>query len=222
MSEEKKQNNKIIIYFGIFLVLIGIAFISGNYLLGKRQKAYDEISFVLADLPDVIEDDGEVDPEEAGEVLPEGQEPLTFSYNSETTNDFSLSRSYYIGKLVIPKINLAKGFAGQNTNQNSVEKNIAVMSPCDYPDVSNGNFIIAAHSGNSWKSFFRDLDDLAIGDEAQIYYKNVKYSYKLVNAYNEPKGSKLKIYRNLNKTTLTLITCSMSDKTLQTIYIFER
>ncbi len=220
MSEEKKQNNKVIIYFGIGLVLIGFAFIFGNYFLEKRQAVYEEISLALSEIPEVIEEDEPIE-----EPLP--QEPVVveeenFTYNTESINDFNLSKSYYVGKLIISKINLAKGFAAQNTNQNTVEKNIAIMSPCDYPNVENGNFIIAAHSGNSWKSFFRDLGNLTIGDEALIYYKNTKYSYKLVNIYNEPKGSKLKIYRNINKTTLTLITCSMSDKESQTIYIFER
>lgn len=220
MSEEKKQNNKVIIYFGIGLVLIGFAFIFGNYFLEKRQAVYEEISLALSEIPEVIEEDEPIE-----EPLP--QEPVVveeenFTYNTESINDFNLSKSYYVGKLIISKINLAKGFAAQNTNQNTVEKNIAIMSPCDYPNVENGNFIIAAHSGNSWKSFFRDLGNLTIGDEALIYYKNTKYSYKLVNIYNEPKGLKLKIYRNINKTTLTLITCSMSDKESQTIYIFER
>lgn len=236
MKKQKESTNKLVIYFGVVLVLIGFVLVFSDYFLSKKQKVYDEISFVLSEIPDSI-DQTEVDPpteEDEVEVQPTKPEVETkpeietkpesynFTYNTESTTDFSLSRNYYIGKLVISKINFAKGFAAQGTSQNSVDKNIVFISPSNYPDVTNGNFILAGHSGNSWRSFFRDLNKLVLGDQAEVYYKNNIYTYKLVNFYNQPKGSKLKIYRDANKTTMTLITCSMTDKASQTIFIFER
>lgn len=219
------HSNKKVFVLAILLIIVGLGFVSWDYLLSKRQKVYDEISFVLSDLPDIIESD-EIPMDEDSVIVQENpsssNEKYEFSYNSETTSDFSLSKNYYIGKLVIPKIDLAKGFAAQGTRQNNVDKNIAIVSPSDYPDVTNGNFILTGHAGHAWNTFFRDLRKLSIGDEAIVYYKNKKYTYKLVNKYDEPRGSKLKIYRNINKTTMTLITCSMTNNKAQTIFIFER
>ena len=52
-------------------------------------------------------------------------------------------------------------------------------------------------------------------------YNNKKYTYKIVNIYNQTKKGSLNIYRDTNKTTLTLITCTKDDKTNQTVYILE-
>ena len=48
-----------------------------------------------------------------------------------------------------------------------------------------------------------------------------KYKYSIVNIYIVPKNGKVPIYRNYNKTTLTLITCTKNDDTTQTVYIAE-
>ena len=62
---------------------------------------------------------------------------------------------------------------------------------------------------------------LVVDDVAYVYYNNIKYTYKIVNIYTQPKTGVIGIYRNTNKTTLTLITCTNNDKTTQTIYIAE-
>ena len=51
-------------------------------------------------------------------------------------------------------------------------------------------------------------------------YNNKKYIYKIDNIYNEEKTGKVRIFRNKNKTTLTLITCTKDDDYHQTIYIY--
>ena len=56
---------------------------------------------------------------------------------------------------------------------------------------------------------------------AYIIYNNKKYSYQIVNIYNQVKKGSLNIYRDINKTTLTLITCTKDDKNSQTVYILE-
>ena len=89
------------------------------------------------------------------------------------------------------------------------------------PDVKNGNLILAAHRGNSSVSFFDKLYKLEIGDEANITYNNKVYKYKLVNTYLEEKDGSIAIYRDENKNTLTLITCTKKDKKTQTVFIFE-
>ena len=127
----------------------------------------------------------------------------------------------YIGFLEIDKISLKQGFLPKNNYYNHVDYHIQVLDPADFPDVINGNFILAGHSGNSKVSFFRNLYKLELGDIAKVYYQSKTYKYQVVNIYKEDKDGSIAIYRDTNKTTLTLITCSKDDKLHQTIYILE-
>jgi len=127
----------------------------------------------------------------------------------------------YIGYLSIPKIGLTKGFMDKRSTENDVEKNIMVVNGSSYPDVDKGNLILAGHSGTGWKAFFNDLYQLQNGDIARVTYKGKTYQYQIINIYTQPKVGKLAIYRNYDKTTLTLITCTNYDSTTQTIYIAE-
>ena len=104
---------------------------------------------------------------------------------------------------------------------NDIDKNILVIKESSYPDVEKGNLIIAGHSGNSWRAFFNDLYKLSKGDYAYVTYKNKKYAYKIVNIYKQDKVGTIGIYRDYNKTTLTLVTCTNYESTTQTVYIAE-
>ena len=88
------------------------------------------------------------------------------------------------------------------------------------PDVTNGNLIIAGHSGNSSISFFRNLHYLELDQDVYIYYKGIKYTYKIVNRYEEEKTGTITIHRNSNKTIIGLITCK-SRSNSQYVYIGE-
>ena len=61
-----------------------------------------------------------------------------------------------------------------------------------------------------------------VGDKAYVSYKGVKYIYKIVKIYKQKKQGYVTIYRDPDKTTLVLITCTKGDKKSQTIYIAER
>lgn len=186
------------------IILIGGFFLSYNYIQSKKIIAYDYIAnvFYQSSETEILEHDGEVEQETPKEEI------------GEVTND-------YIGYLTIPKINLKKGFLDQRSELNDVEKNIFIVEGSKYPDVEKGNFMIAGHSGTGWKAFFNDLYKLTTGDIAEVSYKNKKYTYKIVNIYKQPKTGKIAIYRNYDKTTLTLITCTNFDDKTQTIYIAE-
>ncbi len=127
----------------------------------------------------------------------------------------------YIGYLSIPAINLNRGFVSKESRYNSIEYNVTIANEADYPDVVNGNFILMAHSGNAYISYFAKLYKLEIGASASVTYNNNTYNYKLVNIYNQAKTGTVAIYRNSNIKTLTLITCTYNDDSNQTIYIFE-
>lgn len=89
------------------------------------------------------------------------------------------------------------------------------------PDIEKGNFILASHNGNSSVSYFDNLRKLSGGDEIFVYYKGLKYVYRLVNVYEIPKNGKAELRNDENKTTITLITCKNGDKKKQVIYVGE-
>ena len=191
-------------FIGAIITLIGGFFISYNYIESQKIMAYDYMANAFYDGNQVTVAENENNQTE------ENKEGLS----GEITND-------YIGYLNIPKINLTKGFLDNRSSENDVEKNILVVEGSNYPDVDKGNFILAGHSGTGWKAFFNDLYKLSAGDTAKITYKDKTYTYQITNIYKQPKTGKLAIYRNYDKTTLTLITCTNNDSTTQTIYIAE-
>ena len=202
-KKKRRISPSVLAAYTAMAILIGGFFLSYNYIQSKKIVAYDYIAnvFYTNNLNVIVEEDG-IKREEA--VTEEG--PIT--------ND-------YIGYLNIPKINLMKGFLDKRSTENDVEKNILVVEGSSYPDVDKGNLILAGHSGTGWKAFFNDLYKLNKGDVAYVTYKNKKYTYKIVNIYTQPKIGTIAIYRNYDKTTLTLVTCTNDDSTTQTIYIAE-
>ena len=100
---------------------------------------------------------------------------------------------------------------------NDVKYNVEILDSSDMPDKENGNVILAAHSGNSKVSYFKNLDKLKIDDMVYIDYYNKTYNYKVVNIYDIEKTGKAKIIQNQNTNTLTLITCK--EKTNKQIVI---
>ena len=135
--------------------------------------------------------------------------------------DIEVDPNQYIGTLIIDKINLNKGFYPKESELNDVDKNLLLVKEANYPNEAKGNLIIAGHSGDAWNSFFNDLYKLSVGDTAKVIYNNKTYTYKFVNIYKAPKVGNISIYRNKNRTTLTLVTCTNFDSTTQTIYIGE-
>lgn len=200
---KEKNSPSVTAFIGALLTLIGVFFLSYNYIQSEKVIAYDYMSKMFYTGTDVV-------------IL--SKEEAESEQQEETTDEVT---DEYIGYLTIPKINLTKGFLDNRSKENDVDKNLLVVEGSNYPDKENGNLIIAGHSGTGWNSFFNDLYKLNENDVAYITYKGKKYIYKIVNIYKQPKIGKLAIYRDYSKTTLTLITCTNNDSTTQTVYIAE-
>ena len=130
--------------------------------------------------------------------------------NNETTiesENKTQGKTDYIGILKIPKINLIRGLVSPDSKYNNVDYNIQIIDGSDMPNVTNGCFILAAHSGNASISYFKNLDKLSVGDSISLDYANNTYNYKIVNIYEVEKTGKVKIEREYDKATLVLITC---------------
>lgn len=207
--QEKLNNKKMspakTAFIGAFITLVGGFFLSYNYVQSKKIVAYDYMANAFYNGNEIV---NIVEKEDIKEPIKEEELP------EEVSNE-------YIGYLVIPKINLTKGFLDSRSTENDVEKNILVVDGSNYPDTDKGNLILAGHSGTGWKAFFNELYRLQVNDTAYITYKDKKYTYSITNIYKQPKTGKLAIYRDYDKTTLTLITCTNNDSLTQTIYIAE-
>ena len=122
--------------------------------------------------------------------------------------------------LEIPIINLKKGILKKLDSNNNIDKNVTILNESDYPN-KEGNVFLAAHSGNGNKSYFNDISKLKINDEANLYYREVKYTYSVIEIKEITKSSNIVL--NINtKNNLVLITCSQTNKSKYLIVILNK
>lgn len=203
----KKNNLKFQVAAGVILIISGIPLLLSNYIKEKRDVVFNEMNLALSEINTRDIENDEV------------EEPVEEEPTEEQTNEYTYEE--YLGILDIPKINFYKGFYSKTSNLNNVKFNLYVLKESDYPDVINGNLIIAGHSGNYSNSYFNNLYKLDIEDNITIHYQGKDYIYKITKIYNEEKTGTVRILRNKNKTSLTLITCTKDDNYHQTIFIAE-
>ena len=198
MQVIKRKSKYIIIAIGVILLLIASGYLLYKYVSYKEETTY-EINLI----------NDYIDKEEPKEELK--NEPVEEEKAKEKTN--------YNMVIEIPKIKLKKGLCKINESCNKVSKNIQVIKESDMPNIENGNLILASHNGNSSVSFFNKLNKLKVNDTIYIYYKNIKYEYKLSNSYEIKKNGNAIIHRDGTKTTLILITCKKNSKDKQIVYV---
>ncbi|MGN1353196.1 MAG: sortase [Bacilli bacterium] len=209
--KNKIKNEEAILIVGSLLLIIALALFHYEKILEINNEIYNNIQskiyqennknnlIVNIDVDYITETDINID-------------------NKEVTNKPQVN---YLAFLEIPKINLNQGILPKTSYYNNVNYHVQILDISDLPDVINGNMVLAAHSGSSNIAYFKNLYKLTKDDKAYIIYNNKKYSYQVVNIYNQVKKGSLNIYRDINKTTLTLITCTKDDKNSQTVYILE-
>ena len=189
-KNQKKNKKKGCLLLGILLILIGTGMVLIKYYQRNEIQDLEENN---------INDFYELQEEKVEE---------------------NVYREPYLAVLKIDKINLERGIYSINSKNNNVNKNIQLLKESNLPDKENGNVIIAGHSGNSYKAYFKNLVKLNNGDEAEIVYNGKTYIYSLSNSYEVEKTGRVEISRNINKQTLTLITCKHNTNK-QIVFVFE-
>ena len=214
-KEVNKKGQRLIV--GLFFLILGIIFLLAAPVKKLKEMVFSEMKLAIYQ-EEINEDNTTINsvPVENivtsptdGSAPPVVPEPPKISYT-------------YVGQLSIPSIRLKRGFVSKNSKYNDINYNITIAKEADYPDVPKGNFILMAHSGNSYISFFDNLYKLELGDVATVSYEAKAYYYKLVKSYEVEKTGKIAIFRDYNKKTLTLITCNHNNLEHQSIYIFEQ
>ena len=192
--EKRKTKNKSWFIIGSLIILIGFGLIGYDYYSNKKIDNNEELAIEeFYNNEDISKEIHEEPVEEVKEEKPK-----------EKIN--------YIAILKIPKIKLERGLVDPKSYLNNVNYNIEILKESSMPDEVNGNVILAAHSGNARISYFRNLDKLNIGDEISIDYKSNIYKYRVSDVYLIDKNGTAEIIRNINKSTLTLITCKHNTK----------
>jgi len=120
----------------------------------------------------------------------------------------------YLGIILIPKINVKNFFYNFDDSKNNVNQNVQLLSNSEMPDVKGSSILLAAHSGNSYLGYFKNLYKLTLGDKIIIYYQNKPYEYYVNEIYEQEKDGNITYHKNSNDNLLILTTCSGKDKQL--------
>ena len=202
---------------GSFLIFVGFLSLSWNYLLRMKDEVYSDMRIAMIDVPASVEEENVQVVEETVTDVPVVENVS----NQKNTTSYVVDYSKYLGVLEIPKIGLKRGFYGPDSKYNNIRYNVAMMGGSNLPNVDKGNLILVAHSGNAYYSYFAYLYRLGIGDMVSVTYGGQKYDYQIVNIYEVVKNGIVNIKRNINKTSLTMITCTKGNDFSQTVYIAE-
>lgn len=201
---------------GSLLVFIGAISLSWNYLLKMKDAIYSDMKIAMM---------GDVSEEKPTNITNNyvTDTPIADNVGSENApvKEYVVDYSKYLGVLEIPKIGLKRGFYNIGSKYNNIQYNVAMVEGSTLPDVVNGNLILMAHSGDAYISYFAYLYKLNIGDYAYVTYNGRKYQYQIVNIYDVVKNGIVRIQRNYEKTSLTLVTCTKNNDYSQTVYIAE-
>jgi len=198
-KQRKNKRYSLIIYLGIFLFFLGISYLIYNHYENKKQDNYEKEK--IQEFFDIKDEEDEV----------------TEENNAEETENEEV-RVNYIAVLEIPKINLKRGLVDKNSSDNNVNRNIYMIKKTTLPDEQiNSHIILAAHSGNSYISFFRNLKKIDMKDKIYFYYKGIKYIYEVSNIYEIEKTGTTDL-KQTNISDITLITC-ISGTNKQVVYV---
>ena len=189
-TNKSSKKSQLAIIGSLILIISGISLIGGKYLYNFCLEKEEDFK-----IEEFYEEQKEIDINVIEDTTEQKEETKTES------------KVEYVAVIKIPKIGVEKGLCKKGTSCNNVNRNIQILNEATYPDVANGNFILAGHSGNGRTAYFKNVDKLKTDDEIYIIYNGFQYKYKIVNIYDIEKTGTANIIRNKEKTTLTLVTC---------------
>ncbi len=130
------------------------------------------------------------------------------SNSPQKVEKINIEKEDYAGILIIPKIKLKLGVDKIDSKKNDISQNIKILEESLMPDIEGGTIYFAAHSGDSYISFFKNLGKLSINDEVIINYNEKKYHYIVNDIYEMNKTGKILVNKNVVENYVVLTTCS--------------
>ena len=193
--EHSKRKNKIknkrysiLIMIGVFFIFLGSSYLIYNQYNNEKQDSIND---------GLIEDYFKVE----DEIIETPQKEI------EEEKPVPKEKIDYIAVLEIPKIKLKRGIVDKNSSYNNVNRNIYTLKETTMPDEEdNSHIMLASHSGNSYISYFKNLNKLNLNDKVYFFYKNNKYVYKVIKKYEVEKTGTVKLSKK-SSSDITLITC---------------
>ena len=133
LNKKKRISPNTVALIGAFVITLGGFLSFYNFINDKKLFAYDYMNEQIYN-----ETETEIYSVNTTEVTTDEEETKTQNYQDIES---------YIGYLEIPKIKFKRGFYNIDSSLNTVEANIEIIKGSTMPDVTNGNLIIAGHSG---------------------------------------------------------------------------
>lgn len=215
------SNNKIkkshTLLVGSLFIFLGILSLTWDYFVRMRDEVFSDMRIAMMGVEYPVEANS-IEATVTSEVQ---NVPVAEEVKEEAPKNYVIDYSKYTGVLEIPKIGLKRGFYNVGSRYNDIQYNVAVVEGSTMPDVVNGNLILMAHSGDAYISYFAYLYKLNVGDDCYVTYNGLQFHYKIVNIYEVEKTGVVRITRNYDRTTLTMITCTKGNDHAQTVYISE-
>ena len=219
--EEERYKLKTVI--GIMLILIGFSIIS-HYIYNIAIREYEQRRLLKNFYKEYELSKNNFNDKNINEILDSKDNNYeNILIDKEVNLENNVKEEKYVAVLEIPLIKLKKGLYKKDSVKNNINQNIEILKKSSMPNILNGNFILASHSGNTNVAYFKNIYKLNSDDEISVYYEKKQYKYKIVNKYEVLKTGKVHLIRNANKNTITLITCKKnSDKQIIIIGELEK
>ncbi len=119
----------------------------------------------------------------------------------------------YKALLEIPSINLKRGILDINNQYNKAKHNIELLKE------NTNTIVLAAHNGDYYNSFFRNLSKLELGDIINYYEDGNVYEYIYSDSYEIKKDGYADLYYKTDRKSIILITCKDNTNDAQIVYI---
>ena len=207
---EIMRKNELGFLIGIVLVVIGLTILFIPYVMEKQEEKQEEKKVEDFIMNTSIKDNDDNEKDIQGDI--EDNSSNSEQNENIEKNEKSSVDEDYIMILEIPKIDLKRGILRKESKYNNIEHNVTILKESNYPDDEKGNVYIAGHNGTARISYFNQLHRMEIGDIAILYYKGIKYTYKIDRIYDVLKDGDVEVERDKEKNTLTLVTCKKNTK----------
>ena len=191
------MRNKLLILFGMVIIIIGCTIMLYDATLREYQSRVEEKNVIdFFEKYDVSSSEKDTN----NEYIIEKQDETVIEQIYEEYDDS-------IAVLEIPKIKLKRTIYDIYSIKNNVNKNISLLKESVLPGLETVSHIfLAAHAGNSYISYFKNLYLLSLNDDIYFYFQNKKYIYKVVDIYEIAKENKSFIKQTAMQ-DISLITC---------------
>lgn len=210
-----KKNGKLLIYCGIFLIIVSTGFlIYQNERLENKKEEAIHLENLLAQ---------EINPKQSKkreEKREDRKEEITIAINPPLNNEEDEITSLGIGVIRIDKIGIVLPIL-DNSSSYSLKEGAGIVEGTDLPSSkSNSITVLAGHrGGRNENQTFLNINKLEQGDEIKVTTREEILCYKVVGQEVIEPNDWSKFIREEGKTKLFLISCHPYPQNYQRLLV---